>query len=252
MAMGLSHSGEFSDAALYTSMERSLVSDANLAKYRIRKYWRYRDDILMLANLHAACEQQPSDFFQALSASTFYKLKFEGTSSAQKVHIQFLDLCISKCGPHFIVSHFLKESAMFCPLSPSSAHPPSTHRSWPKAYVEHVSSLCSGPSQKDKAILALTDRVAENYGDPTIIARMTAPRVARCPRQLTNNFWCPLEYHPVIFSRVQRALSELESDPSFALVRGCFGHDRHIAIRAAWRNAPVSLMQLLSNFRFAS
>jgi len=53
-----------------------------------------------------------------------------------------------------------------------------------------------------------------------------------------------MEYHPAIFSSAQRAFSELESDPSFALVRDSFGYDRHISIKAAWRNAPVSLMQL--------
>ena len=139
---------------------------------------------------------------------------------------------------------------MFCPLSPQSAHAPSTHKSWPISLVRHIASLCSSPHQENESILALQNRVAMNFGDPSIVARMRASRTTLSfPRQRSYTLWCPMEYHSAIFSTVQIVLSELESDPSFSIVRDLFGHDRQIALRAAWRNSPVSFMQVLSRLR---
>lgn len=80
--MGLPHSGELSDCAISTTMEGQFVTESNLRQYRIRRYWRYRDDILILCNSNDSCTAQPSDFVSELRRRTFYRLKVEQVASS--------------------------------------------------------------------------------------------------------------------------------------------------------------------------
>ena len=48
--MGPPHSGEISDAALYSCMDSRILSQASLSQFSTVKYLRYRNDILIIAN----------------------------------------------------------------------------------------------------------------------------------------------------------------------------------------------------------
>jgi len=76
--------------------------------------------------------------------------------------------------------------------------------------------VCSGPFQKDKAILALTNRVAENLGDPTIIARMTAHKLQGVPNSSPTLFgvrWNIIQQFSPVRNEPFQSLSQIHPLP---------------------------------------
>ncbi len=73
--MGLPHSGEFANGSLYQTMESSNISHSVLNNFQVRRYWRYRDDALILANSEIIADFTPWQYVDRLKSSTSYNLK---------------------------------------------------------------------------------------------------------------------------------------------------------------------------------
>ena len=70
--MGITHSGETIDSAYYNRVERNYANDAELRFHSIVGYWRFKDDILVLANSRRLFDL----WFSRMSAdSEYFELK---------------------------------------------------------------------------------------------------------------------------------------------------------------------------------
>eukprot|EP00973_Karenia_brevis_P006469 880771-Karenia_brevis.AAC.1 len=134
--MGLPHSGEVSDAALYARMERGLLNESTYQIHGILHYFRFKDDILLICSQRGAPGTQ--GFFQIMKQRAgYYKLTCDNVGR----NVRFLELNITIQDNYVRYSHALKPHAFTVPLSPLSAHHPSVHKGWPKAVVKRVQSL---------------------------------------------------------------------------------------------------------------
>ena len=127
--MGMQHSSETADLALFNLMEKDILSNQErLQEYGIVGYYRFRDDILILGSNRPDART----FVQYLkNHSGCYQLEVEQVSSSV---VQMLDLKLFNFRGTIRTSVAIKPTAMGMPLSAESIHPMSVHKSWTKAY----------------------------------------------------------------------------------------------------------------------
>ena len=139
--MGLSCSGDLSNLTFWERAERGFTDSPDIrTKFMIFEYLRFYDDIFIVARDGGGWK----DFLKELSLrASFFKVELEGSSTTR---IQMLDVSIY-LGARYRASRKLdfvvcpKQTSIAVPLLPSSCHPTSVHRSWPRSTLQRCTLL---------------------------------------------------------------------------------------------------------------
>ena len=145
--MGLCHSGDVMDFAFWQRCESKLLADKVklLHTFGIYRYWRYRDDILIVAI--SACKAR-TFVDEVAAAGGHFKISVEefGSSTAR-----YLDLELTVAGTNIVTRPAWKPTSLLRPLETSSAHPPSVHVSWPVSMMQNAAKLASSEGGAEAA-----------------------------------------------------------------------------------------------------
>jgi len=127
------------------------------------------------------------------SYGTFFVVKCEEVCTIGKT-FPFLDAVITVEAPFFAVTALQEKYVK--PLSPSSAHPPSVHRSWPQGVANRVHIL-SGGNPQAKSILI--DRYAKAGADASTLGLLECWQPLANPSSAKRNGEQSLPLTPFIF-----------------------------------------------------
>ena len=140
--MGIAYAGDLCDATFWFLAERQFADNKNvLDKFSIYAYFRFRDDILIIAGGTSVSRQR---FLRILrQKASFWVLKIESVSSDG---CSFLDLAISRSisdSQKLQVGIFTKPTELHRPLCISSYHPCNVHIAWPRGMSYRARVLTS-------------------------------------------------------------------------------------------------------------
>ena len=128
--MGLKHSGETADAALYTVAERERAGDHNIqVQHEIVGFARFRDDVFVVGRNRSLLHKSIRQYFER---ARYFKMICESGSSHSA---KFLEVTVSRKGSQLCAIPTWKPTALGVPLAEDSAHPKHVHESWPTAVV---------------------------------------------------------------------------------------------------------------------
>jgi hypothetical protein len=206
--MGLPHSGAVADTSLRNLMEKGFVdSPAILARYDIYAYYRFKDDILIIAKNRTGVR---AFVLELMRKSKYYAIKVEAVSGTS---CKMLDLRVWWDG-FFHTKVEVKDTAMGMPLSHESNHPSSIHFNWPKAYIQRLYSLCTTHKDKREAIDRFLLRLTSHHTHSKILSSLrvfseklfngSLPKKIKTP--ITDTSWLVIPFHPVFFSYVREEL----------------------------------------------
>ena len=259
--MGLRCSSYVSDAAFLHCNELcglGLITARAQQRFGIISYTRYRDNMLFIL-------RQDFSVIRSLKLNVENNmLPYIGTTEeVSHIGVTFLDLNIVKddCWRHsgcLSYSPYMKPTSFIQALSITSAHKPSTHEAWMRAYVlrlrRHSSSLTWFRTMKWQFLFrlrragidqSLTDEVDRS-------TRFSVP--SGVPVNLRNpvieskgDMWIVLPFHPVWADSVNRSLHRLALLPGITEVLHQI--DPHCdAFRVAWCLSMPSLGSIVRKF----
>jgi hypothetical protein len=206
--MGLPHSGAVADTSLRNLMEKGFVdSPSILARYDIYAYYRFKDDIFIIAKTRTGAR---AFVVELMKNSKYYAIKVESVSSTS---CKMLDLRIWWDG-FFHTKVEIKDTAMGMPLSHESNHPSTIHYNWPKAYIQRLFSLCTTHTDKRGAIDQFLLRLASHYTHSNILSSLriyadqllsnSLPKKVKAP--ISDVSWLVLPYHPAFCRYIREEL----------------------------------------------
>ena len=135
--MGLKHSGDVADLSLYEELETWSTAESVLRENEIDGYWRFRDDILLLAGNRSKSVPYAR---QLVERGGIFKLKCEGFYEST---VHFLDVRITRTNTMFEFGPEFKPTSLQIPLSQCSAHPGHVHSSWPTGQLRRFERISS-------------------------------------------------------------------------------------------------------------
>ena len=158
--MGLKHSGELADAALAALCEVTFALKGKVkAGYKIERYWRYRDDILVLGE----DEKKMESFCRTMSRlSKYFILE---PDEVKYDCVDFLQLKITKQPAQFECEQKFKVTSLGMPLCSTSGHPPHTLSAWPVAFTKAIGSCSTTVAAAYRAKHTFLDRFVQHHSD---------------------------------------------------------------------------------------
>ncbi len=246
--MGLPHSGEVADAAMFASNELLWTHNVAIREHHeITFYGRYRDDIIIIGdNIKKA-----HDFFDGLrKGSKFFELKLEEFSL---VSVRFLQVTIEKNVQKGCIDirPFRKKSNQGIPLEITSSHPFATHRGWPISLVRNLRSISSSVGIAKEAKDELVQHFLHNGASPLTVHLMkgTDLLAMNYNGKSTDNVpkvWFTVSFHPIWFEALRKAIGKINCDIQLSRILGeLFG--RVFQIRIAWKAGGQKICDRLVN-----
>jgi hypothetical protein len=254
--IGLPHSGDLCDWIFYQMIEKHVLP--TLDAFGIRRLWRYKDDILVVAS----CRVGTRNFVEKLRTLGKGTFKFEvsDVKSAGK-SIRFLDLSVRISEGRMVSVPGYKPTGLGLYLGRGSAHPFHVHKAWPKMMLCRVRDLCSRFEDIDEARAALVNRLelggianAQKVLDNLKVRWALADAGTRTSLALANpedkvyDRWCILPFHPIWERQLRKAVASINKDdamrnmlesasrdPQYRERRDKFRLSR-VKISIAWKN----------------
>ena len=247
--MGLVHSGEVSDSALYNIMETWCTNRATRQFYRVMVYKRFKDDVLLSYSDREL-------FFQYIDMmkrkAKYFKMKADEISVYQ---IHWLNLMVEKKRGALTTRPAYKPNFMALPLAGNSTHPQHVHETWPTGLLNMMLSVCSDRSTQNLKRVSqdLIKRLESTAVNPNAIRKLRArnPEVRSAIRKRTPvRTWMVLPYHPIWSSEIRKAVGEFRDSCKFLVS----GRDlQQLAeVHVSWKNHLPSLATLIRNGRESS
>jgi len=163
--MGLTMSGDISDGAFYSLVERDfMLKEDVISEYNILYYARYKDDGIIVSNAPFSKRWELAQRMR--QRAKFFEIDFEKVSS---YGTEFLDVVAwkglrwQKTG-HLDHSVYFKLTSQWIPLSPNSGQSDSVHRAWPKAQLGRYEKLCCHESDYVEATNRFKNLVVARSG----------------------------------------------------------------------------------------
>ena len=242
--IGLLMSGELADWCFWWLLERRCMRSEFLAHHGIVRWWRYRDDILLMSKGSINGEA-----FQLEKTCSVWPLKLEEVN--QPV-MRYLDITVGfNANNEITAKPAFKESKLKVLLDPSSFHAPSVHKSWPTMMMKRLAGKCLNTRISD-AQGSLVDHWVQ-CGMPreralalVAVARKGRPRPAH-NRQAARSLWLSLPYHPIWMKPLLKAIHLLNKD-NVLLEMSCDVW-KHFRLRPCWSNFLPSLENKVSGRR---
>ena len=151
----------------------------------------------------------------------------------------------------FVCKPFFKPASLVSPLSFSSAHEPSTRRSWTIKFIRSLRQLCTYYSDFLVARDFVIGRFAEASAPRQFLELLSdvtpKPLVEDRRGQVQNAIWLVLPFHPHYQHAVRRCVGAFNRDfDTRALFTDIFA-DEAPCVRIAWANRAPNLAQCLRN-----
>ena len=216
---------------------------AALSKVRshfgILKYWRYRDDIFIIARAGSNSAKFVDEIVSR--AKSIYKVEIEATSAASE-WTSFLNIELRVEAGIMQIRPFVKATtADTMPLSSSSAHTPHVHTSWPRSLSRTMGRCSSRRCYEIVAQQELVARFVRNHLTPPTLANLPRSTVAKAVVECTKR-WLAIPYHASLPGFLKRALDELNNDEAYKHMWRTGYSDLKVVppaifVAAAWKNA---------------
>ena len=242
--MGLPHSGEVADGCFAVLVEDAwAIVPEVLQQHEIEGYWRFKDDILILATNH---NKAVNFVRRILDLAGFFKVKCDNWTPGE---VQFLEVTIYKdlVASKFVTRPKQRESDISKPLDPSSAHPAHVHSSWPKALTRRIAKLENSNEGVGEALHELERRFAENFADPSVI-QMVERKVDDKQHAPDSGrpTWITFSYHPALWRALKRGVKKCIDGHFSRVYAWCFQHPPQF--RIAWSNRLRNIASIVSRF----
>ena len=242
--MGLLHSGDLMDVAFYLRCEKWFLDcPGKLWSYGIQRYFRYRDDILIVAQ---SADGVRCFLDEVRSRQKYFRVEIESSSRSS---VRFLDCKVSVASGRFVCAPTVKGSALLKPLDVASRHVPHT-RMWPLACLSRMHAIANTEEGLMQAKEAFIQRFIHHAAPPALIRLMQEHGQRNLVRKarLSNGavLWIRLPYHPAWHKDLVRLFGRLSRDASLnSLFCMCFGMPMP-ALRIAWCNTVSPLLTRVS------
>ena len=165
--------------------------------------------------------------------------------------VSFLDMEVFK-GPRFErlgildLRPIVKNNGRF--LNPQSAHPPSLHLAWPRAYLQRLWGRSTDLADYERAKRLFCQRLPESDFPKDVIGWISkqtnfirpfnALNITGAKKCRVSCVWQPMEYHSFLAPKMSSALRNFLADPNTrGLVRDAFGGAFDLLAQFAWRLA---------------
>jgi len=247
--MGLIHSAEVAESAFYMRVEAKFgTRPVIMQKYGIVRYWRYRDDILMISR----DRRMLVPYVRTIRRFSGYFIIDDVEISRHRM--TFLQLLITKCDNEFTCCVTFKPTSLGVPLDTTSGHPASVHR-WPMTYLRSIGKLSTTKKDCVESCERLLNRFRHHQSNPFIIQKMEACLEERSREKLIirkvdladakRQAWFVCGYHPVLRRAIPVAVSKFQNDERWKyLIAVAFEKQERVPlIRLAWKNSLRNLMQ---------
>ena len=206
--MGLPHSSATSDAAFYNKVEVGLLP--KLKRYGVKAYFRYRDDVFMIAN-DRTCLAQLGEDIRLLAGYFIVELEV-----CRDISVTFLDVEVIRDGSRYITRPYFKPSALRRPLGEDSLHLRRLHLCWPCNVVRSIFLRSTRLVDALTAKEVMINRFISFGASSQLIERLrsiNSGNTHRLPRRLADTTsWVVLPNHPVWNSALQREFDRLMND----------------------------------------
>ena len=229
--IGLMMSGELTDWCFWWLLERKILGSEVLAQWGIVRWWRFRDDILILSK---DCLDVRSLVVSLKRICDIWPLKIE---EANLTNIRYLDVRVVLYSSSVAVEPAYKESKLKVLLDTASGHAPSVHKSWPLMMMNRLASRCLNVSIHEMQLRLVDHWVLGGMPRDRALAFMAAASRRRRPRLQNSKqhlpVWCVLPYHPIWMKSLSRAIHKINLD-STLLRMACAEWD--FTIKPSWSN----------------
>jgi hypothetical protein len=250
--MGLQHSGDVANAALYAKAEIAFVLLQSIRdKYHIWRYWRYFDDIFII--LDSTCMHNLRRFFSAFKRECgYFRPELEEVS---QTCVSMLNMEVYAYEGKAYTRVKFKATSLGTPLSWSSSHPPHVHMGWPISTLKSAMSLCSTPFSMLEAGNTFIQRFKSHNGSEVLITKLTctlqnlvrarkskilsACKASTPSTERDSSSWVVLPYHLLwslasVYQSIFRWLNSMDSKNTLA-----HAGVQHIGFRLAYRNCQM-------------
>ena len=255
--MGLRHSSSICDAAFLALCELPWgLKPVVRAKYHIERYWRFRDDILILT---------PSG---KSFPGWFYVLRERGKPVFSMQCVEYSRTAVTmlavRIGRHarYPSCFSIRPRLVTHPgpmLSVQSGHPPHVHLSWPLSVLRTKLRLCTKDCLAD-AFSEFMKRLQMFHCPCWMIERLSEAfhefkcKPLRQPiRQVgtRSNLWMVLPWHPgFLGSGIVGGVARLSEDPVLRFAFGdAFQRSVDFHFRISWRNSLPKLVHSAQHVR---
>lgn len=264
--MGLNFSGELSDAAFFTMAEEwMLVEPGKLETFGVLKYWRFKDDILVIVK--AECLQNFRECFQQMKQRAgSFALEVESISfnsvtfldidlwTAEHAHSHDRTTVSIRYKPHF------KKTSLGVPLSCNSSHPWHVHASWPFAELRRLRRLSCDESTYENAKHIFVHRLMYSF-EPSFLTKKLleyAPPGLEVVKGVRSRElgdkgeevkWIVLPFHFVWESACLTSVANkfLNSHEAQVLWAKAWGSTPSFKISVAWKTTTPPVATILKN-----
>lgn len=235
--IGMIHSGDCADLLYHHLVERHIVCCLDV--YGIAKYFRFRDDTLVLAR---AGTRRGLGARALVSQMRVFAQQFElKTEDVSTVSVRYLDLNLVKDESGAIVcSPVYKDPGLARRLGPDSFHHPNVHRSWPRMLVDRAMKLSSS-CEIFQEYWNLLRAELEPLG-------ISLPRVVKktVKSESRRVFRLVLPFHSTTARQIQRVVSAFNKDATWKAILACGCREfENFDIACAWRNVHAPIVNLL-------
>lgn len=237
--IGMIHAGDCADLLFHHLAERHFVN--RLAAFGIARYFRFRDDSLMIARSGSNRGLGAKALVSAMRVNAEqFELKTEEVST---VGVKYLDLHLTKlqsgaisCAPVY------KDPGLARRLGPDSFHHNNVHRSWPRMLLQRARRLSSSQDIFLEYLDLLRSELVPlgiRLPEADSLVRVRAAQSSKVIRLV-------LPFHRRTCKLIQKAVSQFDSDHSWRAVLslGC----RELAdfsVSCAWKNTCAPVVNLL-------
>jgi len=214
--MGGQISSDLCDFAFHSYVESIILTEANKAKFGIKTWLRYRDDIFMVGSSTSGARALFALIRHLVSGIWIIECELFSRSS-----IPFLDVeCIIN-GATIIFKPYSKPSKSSVPLNPSSTHPRHVH-GWPIGCLSSIARRSSLQEFFLAALFQFSNTLIEHQLPGDVISRVLSHssswwhlrhNINLKTHQPLRNVVLVLPYHPVWEgAKFQKVLSHICSE----------------------------------------
>ena len=245
--MGLKHSGETADAALFTRVMEWATREETCKTFGIDGIFQFRDDILMLCNDSEAFEE----FFAQLSKHAgYFTISFDEKSFES---IDWLDITIFRHNSRWLIKPFFKKSNIGVPLSCPSAHNPAVHLSWPGQVIRRLGDRSSTPMLALEAKQAYIDQCLGNIADERTVEVLESsdPWTRWAPKSWVKKkerrrVFLPLPFFPGVARSIEAEVQKCQSNEDLIRLHKMASEGEEMPqICIAWYNKWKPLMHTM-------
>ncbi len=244
--MGLLHSGDLADAALFFLAEFQWACNPKVqSDHGIAALFRFKDDIICFVNSPLQWE---IFFKEYCHRSSCFKLELEEISDTS---VKYLDLEVTKEKGWYKATPYIKPSNLGIPLGIQSSHPLSVHLSWPKGVLNRLSTLTHSQQDLTAVHKLFVERLHQSFHHPLLVSQVANLQLVpkKASRTIKDgekgqNLWCVLPFHPALKSVMTKELHKfLGTHEARRVMSQLFGKVKELKI--CWANTLPSHMSLV-------